>query len=653
MTQRAPKIMYNLELLTKFCNENHITLLKDNSGEKITRETIIQGKCLRQGCLHIFKKKFRDLKKTGGYCNECTIKNGQQKSEETCFANTGYAYSFQSPEFKAKVNDYRKKNPEKLKESNKKRQEKYNNNIAYDKSFASFEGMCCGAKNGQECIDKNCKCNKTKVGQWSDKNDLKPEQVCRMSDKFIWFNCHKCHHDFNSQLKSVTKKTWCPYCNSSALCYNNDCNKCYEKSFANFKGMCCGAINGEECIANNCNNFKLKVGQWSDENRDQPDGYCGLYIRPRDINYYTNSKYKFNCNECNHIFTTAVSSITGTNSWCPYCNGHDLCDNKDCKTCPKKSFASFVGMCCGAKNEQECIAKNCKCNKTKVGQWSGKNLDKPDQVCIKSDKVRWFDCPKCPHEFTMKIENIVSKNCWCQYCAGKLLCENDECEICYLNSFASHPKAKYWNKTKNDNINLRQISGGTHTKYHFKCEKGHEFEKAPGDIRSGEWCPHCYNKSETAFYKKIVVIIKSEIKRHYKPNWCPRKDFDFVLEEDKILIEYDGEQHFIQVSNWQSPEETIKNDKYKEKCANHHGYSMIRIIRTDVIDNKYDWKTELLDNIEKIRNEKIIQNIYMCKNNEFSLLKNLTLDINYLEHDALLNDQEYTNLQDIDNNNDL
>jgi hypothetical protein len=80
---------------------------------------------------------------------------------------------------------------------------------------------------------------------------------------------------------------------------------------------------------------------------------------------------------------------------------------------------------------------------------------------------------------------------------------------------------------------------------------------------------------------------------------------------------------------------------------------MIRIIRTDVIDNKYDWKTELLDNIEKIRNEKIIQNIYMCKNNEFSLLKNLTLDINYLEHDALLNDQEYTNLQDIDNNNDL
>jgi len=651
MTQRAPKIRYNLELLTKFCNENHITL-SEVYVENITRETEISGKCLTQGCGNIFKKKFRILKETLGYCDKCTRTNGQKKSQETSLANTGFAFSFQSPKFKEKTNDYRKKNPKKLKESNKKRQEKYNNNIPYDKSFASFEGMCCGVKNREECIAKNCNCLKTKVGQWSDKNDLKPEQVCRMSDKFIWFDCPKCNHDFNSQLKSVTIGRWCPYCNSSALCYNNDCNKCYEKSFASFEGMCCGAKTGEECIANNCNCLKLKVGQWSDENRDQPDGYCGLYIRPRDINYYTNSKYKFNCSECNHKFTTVVDSITNMNSWCPYCNGNALCDNNDCLYCPKKSFASFKGMCCGAKNREECIAKNCNCNKTKVGQWSNKNEIKPPQIMKCTHKVYFFDCYKCNHEFEMKPENIVRKNCWCQYCAGKL-CEDDTCEMCYKKSLASHPKAKYWNYTKNDNINLRQISGGTHTKYHFKCEKGHEFEKAPRDIRSGEWCPYCYNKSETAFYEEILLIIKSEIKRHYKPNWCPSKDFDFVVENDKILIEYDGEQHFKQVSNWQSPEETIQNDKYKEKCANHNGYSMIRIIRTDVIDNKYDWKTELLDNIEKIRNEKIIQNIYMCKNNEFSLLKNLTLDINYLEHDALLKDEEYTNLLDINNNNDI
>jgi hypothetical protein len=652
MTQRAPKIRYNLQLLTKFCIDNQITLLKDYSGKAVNRETEISGKCLTHDCENNFDKKFRILKETGGYCDECTKNESNKKRQDTSFANTGFAYSFQTLEFKEKAAVSKKNNPEKLKESNKKKQEKYNNSIPYDKSFASFEGMCCGAKNNSECISKNCNCLKTKVGQWSNKNELKPEQVCRMSDKVIWFDCPKCNHDFNSVLKSVTKKTWCPYCNSSALCYNNECNKCYEKSLASFPGMCCGAKTGEECIANNCNNFNLKVGQWSDENRDQPEGYCGLYIRPRDINYYTNYKYKFNCSECNHTFTKNISTITNMNSWCPYCYGDALCDNNDCEYCNERSFASFKGMCCRAKNIEECIANNCNCSKTKVGQWSDKNELKSRQIIKGTHKEYLFNCHKCNHEFTMKIYNIVSKNCWCQYCAGKKLCEDDTCEMCYKNSLASHPKAKYWNYTKNHNINPRQISGGDQDKYHFICEKAHSIKKAPSDIRRGEWCPSCYNKSETAFYKEILLIIKSEIKRHYKPNWCPSKDFDFVLEDDKILIELDGEQHFKQVSNWQSPEETIQNDKYKDKCANENGYSMIRIIRTDFMYNKYDWKTELLDNIEKIINEKIIQNIYMCKNNEYSLLKDQTLGVNELKQIVLIDDEEYTNLLDIDNIND-
>ena len=35
----------------------------------------------------------------------------------------------------------------------------------------------------------------------------------------------------------------------------------------------------------------------------------------------------------------------------------------------------------------------------------------------------------------------------------------------------------------------------------------------------------------------------------------------------KIIIELDGPQHFIQIMNWKSPEETRKGDIYKMKCA--------------------------------------------------------------------------------------
>lgn len=56
------------------------------------------------------------------------------------------------------------------------------------------------------------------------------------------------------------------------------------------------------------------------------------------------------------------------------------------------------------------------------------------------------------------------------------------------------------------------------------------------------------------------------------------------------------------------------------KCANENGYSMIRIVQEDVFKDKYDWLHELLENIDKIVSEKVVQNMYMCKNNEYQYL---------------------------------
>ena len=52
-------------------------------------------------------------------------------------------------------------------------------------------------------------------------------------------------------------------------------------------------------------------------------------------------------------------------------------------------------------------------------------------------------------------------------------------------------------------------------------------------------------------------------------------------------------------------------------CANENGFSVIRILQKDVYKDKYDWLNELICHIEKITNENKVQNIYMCKNNEY------------------------------------
>jgi hypothetical protein len=48
------------------------------------------------------------------------------------------------------------------------------------------------------------------------------------------------------------------------------------------------------------------------------------------------------------------------------------------------------------------------------------------------------------------------------------------------------------------------------------------------------------------------------------------------------------------------------------------GYSVIRILQEYVWNDAYDWLNELNQNIAKITSENTIQNIYMCKNNEYN-----------------------------------
>jgi very-short-patch-repair endonuclease len=163
----------------------------------------------------------------------------------------------------------------------------------------------------------------------------------------------------------------------------------------------------------------------------------------------------------------------------------------------------------------------------------------------------------------------------------------------------------------------------TNKKYKFHCITCNKhFETPLSCVTNGIWCSFCVNKTEQILFDKLKEEYYT-LERQYKAEWSKNSKsnrylpFDFVIEERKIIIELDGKQHFEKIGKWLSPEETRKNDLYKMKCANENGFSVIRILQNDVYFNKYDWLNELCDNIEKISREKMTQNIYMCKNNEY------------------------------------
>ena len=408
---------------------------------------------------------------------------------------------------------------------------------------------------------------------WNDEKngDITPRDVFKSSDKKCWFDCEKCPHYFDIRLANIKLGRWCSYCGNKKICNDENCKECFNKSFASHP-------------KSNCWNFE--------KNGD---------LNPRDVFKSSNKKFWFDCDKCTHYFDIRLGNISN-GYWCSYCANQKLCNDENCQDCFNKSFAS------NPRSEYWDYEKNGGINPRDVFNSSGKNY--------------YFNCDICPHKFDCGL-NSINNGTWCPYCAipSRILCNDENCQECFNKSFASHPKSEYWNDEKNGGINPRDVFKSTHKNFWFDCNKNHLFPASLSNIsNNNRWCPICINKTEQKIFEKIQPIYP-QIITQFKKDWCKNINhlpFDFCISDHNIIIELDGRQHFKQVRDWKTPEEQMERDLYKEKQARENGYSIIRLLQEDVFDDTYDWFNELLNNIKKIINEKPkIQNIYMCKNNEY------------------------------------
>ena len=95
------KNIYNTIFLENYCKENNIFLT--NLYDNTNRDTRIKGKCLNEICEYNFDKGFRQLVKTGGYCNICSKIKHQSKIKEVVLNKYGVENVFQMKEIKDKI----------------------------------------------------------------------------------------------------------------------------------------------------------------------------------------------------------------------------------------------------------------------------------------------------------------------------------------------------------------------------------------------------------------------------------------------------------------------------------------------------------------------------------------------------------------------
>ena len=280
------------------------------------------------------------------------------------------------------------------------------------------------------------------------------------------------------------------------------------------------------------------------------------------------SLYKHMLWRCKNMHTwKAIYGNVIRGNWCPKCAGLQKKTLEDAKKIAEE-------------NEGECLS-------TKYINANGSML-----WCCK-DKHTW--------ETTYAS---VSRGSWCLICSGTQKKTLEEAK-----KIAEENEGECLSTTY---INCK-------TPMSWRCKDKHTWEAIYDSVSRGTWCPKCVNKTEQKLYESLSQIYPI-LETQYKVDWCKNISylpFDFVLKLLKIIIELDGRQHFIQVSNWKSPEETQKVDLYKMKCANDNGFSVIRILQEDVYYDIGDWLSQLVTSIKKIEEENIVQNIYLCKNNEY------------------------------------
>lgn len=309
-----------------------------------------------------------------------------------------------------------------------------------------------------------------------------------------------------------------------------------------------------------------------------------------------------------------------------------LCGEEACQTCFTRSFKS--------------VKNKTKSGKLKVDCYSHKdnNNIKPINICKYSSQKFNFICEICNHSFEKSINSITKHDSWCFFCVNQKLCINDNCNICFLKSFASFKNKTANNKLKLDcfdnnknKIKPRQLFMNIRNRIWFTCDICNlSFRtRIDGVTKSGVWCSFCKNKTEQIFLTWLKNNYKYEIKQQIKYNWCISPDsnrnltYDFAIEELKLIIEVDGLQHFKQVSNWYSPEYAFEHDRYKIKKAILNNYSIIRIFQEDIYKNENNWENNTKNVIKKYTKPIMIcigSEILYKKYNDININDNINIE---------------------------
>ena len=198
------------------------------------------------------------------------------------------------------------------------------------------------------------------------------------------------------------------------------------------------------------------------------------------------------------------------------------------------------------------------------------------------------------HEWIIRYDSFKRRNQECYECRNRNKTIRGDKEIEeYIKERGYEPMRIF---KKEDN------SGRIITYITIKCFNNHEWTTRFHSFRRGVNCPCCnISKGEQEIMNWLE---KNNIEYVYDDEYF--KDLkginggllrpDFIIEDKRIWIEYDGEFHYKNIYETQNFENMETHDELKNKYAEENGWKLIRIPYWD------------FDNIEEILEKELLQN---------------------------------------------
>lgn len=247
---------------------------------------------------------------------------------------------------------------------------------------------------------------------------------------------------------------------------------------------------------------------------------------------------------CGRSYLCKPSNFLG-GSGCPYCFGT-----------PKYTDEEFISLC-----------KSKGVHYSLIGEYKGMHYKTT------------FKCPVCSFEFLSEPSSII-KGEGCPRCAnakrraGRLKTDSQFKQELEARGILDEFEVLGEYKHSKDKIKVK----------HLIC--GHIYYVTPNHLLRGSGCPYCRNSNISRGEIYIGKYLdKLNVPYEYQKTFDDLSDiqllsYDYYIPNHKILIEYQGEQHYKPINYFGGLSRfavQIKHDEMKKGYAINHGYRIIYI----------------------------------------------------------------------------